>query len=151
MDSAGAVLVIGGSSGMGLAVARRCLDQGAPVVIAGRSPERLAAARSELGHPGRLRALKADIGDHGQITALFEQAGAVAHVVVTAADLPYGPVAALTEDAMMRAVRSKFLGPFFVAQEAAVRMTDGGSITYTSGIAAYRPAPAPPWTTCSSP
>src|SRR5262249_39332814 len=42
---------------------------------------------------------------------------------------------------LMRAVRSKFLGPYFAAQEAAPRMPDGGSITFTSGIAAYRPAP----------
>jgi NAD(P)-dependent dehydrogenase (short-subunit alcohol dehydrogenase family) len=41
----------------------------------------------------------------------------------------------------MRAVRSKFLGPYFAVQQAAPRMTAGGSITFTSGIAAYRPAP----------
>jgi NAD(P)-dependent dehydrogenase (short-subunit alcohol dehydrogenase family) len=141
MNSTDTVIVIGGSSGMGLAVARRCLTAGAPVVIAGRSPERLHAALAELDCPDRVRAVTADVGRQAQVKALFEQSGAVRHVVVTAADLPYGPVAALTEDAMMRAVRSKFLGPFFVAQEAAARMKDGGSITLTSGIAVYRPAP----------
>ncbi|HJY01712.1 MAG TPA: SDR family oxidoreductase [Streptosporangiaceae bacterium] len=140
MNSTDTVIVIGGSSGMGLAVARRCLTAGASVVIAGRSPERLDAARTELACPDRVRVVTADIGRRAHVKALFEQAGAIRHVVVTAADLPYGPVAALTEDAMMRAVRSKFLGPFFVAQEAAARMKDG-SITLTSGIAAYRPAP----------
>jgi NAD(P)-dependent dehydrogenase (short-subunit alcohol dehydrogenase family) len=140
MNSTDTVIVIGGSSGMGLAVARRCLTAGASVVIAGRSPERLDAARTELACPDRVRVVTADIGRRAQVKALFEQAGPIRHVVVTAADLPYGPVAALTEDAMMRAVRSKFLGPFFVAQEAAARMKDG-SITLTSGIAAYRPAP----------
>jgi NAD(P)-dependent dehydrogenase (short-subunit alcohol dehydrogenase family) len=49
-------------------------------------------------------------------------------------------VAALTEDSIMRAVRSKFLGPFFAAQLAVPEMSSGGSITFTSGIAAYRPA-----------
>jgi NAD(P)-dependent dehydrogenase (short-subunit alcohol dehydrogenase family) len=141
MNSTDTVVIIGGSSGMGLAVARRCLAGGATVVIAGRSPERLEAARAELACPDRLHAVTADIGNRAQIAALFEHAGTVRHLVVTAADLPYGPVAALTEDSLMRAVRSKLLGPFFAAQEAAPRMTAGASMTFTSGIAAYRPAP----------
>jgi NAD(P)-dependent dehydrogenase (short-subunit alcohol dehydrogenase family) len=141
MNNNDTVVVIGGSSGMGLAVARRCLAGGASVVIAGRSARRLEAAQAELGCPGRLRAVTADIGDRAQVAALFEHAATVRHLVVTAADLPYGPVTALTEDSLMRAVRSKFLGPFFAAQEAAPRMPAGGSITFTSGIAAYRPAP----------
>jgi NAD(P)-dependent dehydrogenase (short-subunit alcohol dehydrogenase family) len=142
MDSTDIVVVIGGSSGLGLAVARRCLADGASVVIAGRSAQRLAAARAGLAGGGRLRAVTADIGDRGQVAALFEEAGSVVrHVVVTAADLPYGPVGQLTEADVMRAVRSKFLGPYFTVQQAAPRMTAGGSITFTSGIAAYRPAP----------
>jgi NAD(P)-dependent dehydrogenase (short-subunit alcohol dehydrogenase family) len=141
MDSTDIVVVIGGSSGIGRAVARRCLADGASVVIAGRSRERLEAAQSELACVGRLRAVAADIGDRAQVAALFEQAGTVRHVVVTAADLPYGPVATLTEADLMRAVRSKLLGPLFTAQQAAHRMTAGGSITFTSGIAAYSPAP----------
>jgi NAD(P)-dependent dehydrogenase (short-subunit alcohol dehydrogenase family) len=141
MNSNDTVVVIGGSSGMGLAVARRCLADGASVVIAGRSRERLDAAVAELARPDRLDAVAADIGDRAQVQALFERAGTVSHLVVTAADLPYGPVTALTEDSLMRAVRSKLLGPFFAAQLAAPRMTAGGSITFTSGIAAYRPAP----------
>lgn len=141
MNSNDTVVVIGGSSGMGLAVARRCLADGAPVVIAGRSPWRLKAAQAELGCPGRLRAVTADIGDRAQVAALFEHTATIRHLVVTAADLPYGAVTALTEDSLMRAVRSKFLGPYFAAQAAAPRMPAGGSITFTTGIAAYRPAP----------
>ena len=144
MNSNDTVVVIGGSSGIGLAVARRCLADGASVVIAGRSRERLEAARAELARqacPDRLRAVTADIGDRAQVEALFGWAGTVRHLVVTAADLPYGPVTALSEDSLMRAVRSKLLGPFFAAQFAAPLMTAGASMTFTSGIAAHRPAP----------
>jgi NAD(P)-dependent dehydrogenase (short-subunit alcohol dehydrogenase family) len=141
MNSADTVVVIGGSSGIGLAVARRSLADGATVVIAGRSRERLDAARAELGRPGRLDAVVADIGDRAQVAELFEHAVTVRHLVVTAADLPYGPVTALTDESIMRAVRSKFLGPIYAAQHAAPRMTAGASITFTSGIAACRPAP----------
>lgn len=141
MSDADTVVVIGGSSGMGLAVARRCLADGARVVIAGRSRPRLEAASAELGRPPALTAIPADIANRAQLQHLFEQAGTLTHLVITAADLPYGPVTTLTEDSMMRAVRSKITGPLTAAQLAAPRMPAHGSITYTTGIAAYRPMP----------
>ena len=52
MNANGTIVVIGGSSGIGLAVARRSLADGATVVIAGRSEERLDAARAELARTG---------------------------------------------------------------------------------------------------
>jgi NAD(P)-dependent dehydrogenase (short-subunit alcohol dehydrogenase family) len=141
----GTIVVIGGSSGIGLAVARRSLDDGATVVIAGRSQQRLDAARADVdrtGPPaGRLSAYPVDIGDPAQVARLFERVGTLSHLVVTAADLPYGPMVSLSEDSMVRAVRSKILGPLFAAQQAAPRITKPGSITFTSGIAASRPAP----------
>lgn len=132
------VVVIGGSSGMGLEVAKKLLGAGAEVVIAGRSEERLRAARTTLGVE-RVETVTADIGERSQVAALFARAGRLSHVVVTAADLPYGPVLDLTEHDLMRSVRSKLLGPLFVAQESAARLSPGGSITFTSGIAARRP------------
>ncbi|MGH3176844.1 MAG: SDR family oxidoreductase [Streptosporangiaceae bacterium] len=145
MKADGTIVVIGGSSGIGLAVARRSLDDGATVVIAGRSQRRLDAARAELtqtGSPvGRLSAHPADIGDPAQVARLFERVGTLSHLVVTAADLPYGPAVSLSEDSILRAVRSKILGPLFAAQQAAPRITTPGSITFTSGVAASRPAP----------
>ncbi|RWG95391.1 MAG: SDR family NAD(P)-dependent oxidoreductase, partial [Mesorhizobium sp.] len=45
------VLIVGGSSGMGLALARRCLAEGSGVIIAGRNAARLNAARDELDRP----------------------------------------------------------------------------------------------------
>jgi NAD(P)-dependent dehydrogenase (short-subunit alcohol dehydrogenase family) len=145
VNTDGTVVVIGGSSGLGLAVARRSLAGGAAVVIVGRSRRRLDAARAELAHAapeaGRLRAYPADIGDLAQVTELFERVGRLSHLVVTAADLPYGPAVSLPEESMVRAVRSKILGPLFAAQRAAPRITTPGSITFTSGVAASRPAP----------
>lgn len=106
--------------------------------LAGR---RLDAASAELSCPERVTALAADIGDRAQVERLFEQAGPLSHLVVTAADLPYGPAVALTDDQIMRAVRSKLAGPLLAAQQAARRITGAGSITFTSGVAARLPAP----------
>jgi NAD(P)-dependent dehydrogenase (short-subunit alcohol dehydrogenase family) len=132
------VVVIGGGSGMGLEVAKKVLAAGGEVVIAGRSQDRLQAARTSLG-ADRLEVATVDIGERSQVASLFARVGRFDHLVITAADLPYGPVMELTESDLMRAVRSKFLGPVFAAQESAARIRPGGSITFTSGIAARRP------------
>ncbi len=132
------VVVIGGGSGMGLEVAKKVLAAGGEVVIAGRSEDRLRAARTSLGAE-RVEVASVDIGERSQVAALFARVDRFDHLVITAADLPYGPAMELTESDLMRAVRSKFLGPVFAAQESAARIRPGGSITFTSGIAARRP------------
>ena len=132
------VVVIGGSSGMGLEVARMALAEGAEVIIAGRSTERLNAARAILG-TDRLEIAAMDIGSQPEVVALFDRVGQFDHLVITAADLAYGPVRELKEDDLMRGVRSKLLGPLFAAQASAAKIRPGGSITFTSGIASKRP------------
>jgi NAD(P)-dependent dehydrogenase (short-subunit alcohol dehydrogenase family) len=132
------VLVIGGSSGMGLAIAGQASRSGAQVFIAGRTKDHLDRAVELLGG-SRVEAFVTDIGDLRQVRQLLSAIGSLDHMVITAADLVYGPVRNLTEQALMRAVRSKLLGPLFAVQECADRMPSGGSITLTSGIAARRP------------
>ncbi|OIR09813.1 3-oxoacyl-[acyl-carrier-protein] reductase FabG [mine drainage metagenome] len=132
------VVVIGGSSGMGFEIAKMALAKGAEVVIAGRSIQRLEAACVALGENG-VEIAVVDIGQQSEVAALFKLVGQLDHLVVTAADLSYGPVTELKESDLMRAVRSKLLGPLFAAQESASRIRPGGSITFTSGIAARRP------------
>jgi len=100
------VVVIGGGSGMGLEIARQALACGAEVVIAGRSQERLQAARTRLGNTG-VEIAPVDIGDRLSVAALFARVAQFDHLVVTAANLPYGPVLELTESDLMRAIRSK--------------------------------------------
>ena len=84
MNADATIVVIGGSSGIGLAVARRSLADGAAVVIAGRSQQRLDAARAELARTGadagRLSAYPADIGDLAQVTRLFERVGTLSRL-----------------------------------------------------------------------
>lgn len=138
MNTRDRIVVIGGGSGMGLDVAKKLLADGAEVVIAGRSEARLQAARAGLG-TDRVEISTVNIGERSQVAALFARVGRLTHLVVTAADLPYRPAVELTEPDLMRAVRSKLLGPLFAAQESAARLEPGGSITFTSGIAARRP------------
>ncbi|WP_327429304.1 SDR family oxidoreductase [Streptomyces sp. NBC_01236] len=141
------IVIVGGSSGMGLALAESALAGGADVTIVGRSPERLAAAERQLGGGDRLRAVAADITSEPDTERLFktvgETVGAIDHVVLTAADATgaYQPITSFDLEAGRRLVDSKLFGAVLLAKYAAPHLTSGGSITLTSGIAAYRPAP----------
>jgi NAD(P)-dependent dehydrogenase (short-subunit alcohol dehydrogenase family) len=136
------VLIAGGGSGMGLALARRCLDTGAKVVIAGRNGDRLKRAREELGSPAALDAIAADIAEEDQVADLFGRIGRLDHIVSTAADIEgaYELLPSLDLKAAQRVVASKFYGPLLLAKHGAPMLPAAGSITFTSGIAAYRPA-----------
>ncbi|HEX6536848.1 MAG TPA: SDR family oxidoreductase [Gemmatimonadaceae bacterium] len=134
------VVVVGGSSGIGLGVARAALASGASVTIAARSPERLARARRALDGGDRVRAVAADIGREQEVIALLEEADTLDHLVVTAVDAAYHPVERLELEHVRRVIDSKLVGPLLLAKHARARIRPGGSITLTSGIAAYRPS-----------
>lgn len=135
------VLIIGGSSGIGLACAHRCLGAGLDVTIVGRTEEKLAQARHSLGAPGRLQTVVADFTSEARVIELFKQVDRVNHIVCTAADIDgaYELLPELELTAVQRAVESKVYGPLLVAKHGAPRLAEGGSITFTSGIAAHRP------------
>jgi NAD(P)-dependent dehydrogenase (short-subunit alcohol dehydrogenase family) len=126
---------------MGLALAKRCLDSGAEVVIVGRSEEKLKRASEALQNPAALSTIPADIAHEDQVAGLFEQIGSVDHIVSTAADIEgaYELLTAVNLKAAQRVVESKFYGPLLLAKHGAPRLSANGSITFTSGIAAYRP------------
>ncbi|WP_350280609.1 SDR family oxidoreductase [Kribbella sp. HUAS MG21] len=133
------VVVVGGSSGMGRALAAELVAQGSEVTIAGRSPGKLSAAGRELG----VRTVAADLASEADIERLFATTGPVSHVVTTAADVggAYQPIGTYDVHAARAAVDSKLLGPLLLAKHAAPVLEAGGSIVFTSGIAAYRPGP----------
>ncbi|TPI33019.1 SDR family oxidoreductase [Mesorhizobium sp. B3-2-1] len=136
------VLIVGGGSGMGLALARRCLEAGAKVVIAGRGEDRLRQAREALGNPAALETAIVDITREDQVAALFAGIGGLDHIVSTAADIEgaYRLLPELDLEAARRVVDSKLFGPLLLAKHGAPGLAVTGSITFVSGIAAYRPA-----------
>ena len=136
-------MIIGGGSGMGLALARTMLAEGMDVTIVGRSTDRLAAAQTELkldgAAQGEISTVPADIGREEDVAELFARVERVDHVAITAADATgvYGRTTDVATAAARAIVETKLLGAWLVGKHAAGRVT--GSITYTSGINAYRP------------
>lgn len=133
------VLVIGGSSGIGLAVAKAALEDGARVTIASSRPERLSEAVARLGGGEGVRL---DVTDEAAVQAFFETSGAFDHIAFTAADWAQVDHAAFTETDLAAAAslfQVRFWGALAVAKHAARYVPPGGSITLTNGMAAHRP------------
>lgn len=136
------IIVVGGSSGMGLAVVRAALTRGAEVFAVGRSAERLEQAISELGGENRVKTIAADVTHEDDVRRLFETVGRFDHLVVTAAsNLTYPTIQELDLDAARRTIDAKLVAALLLAKHAAAHIDPHGSITFTAGIAAERPLP----------
>ena len=82
------VVVIGGTSGIGFAVAPRAAALGAALVVASGTHAKVDAARRRL--PAGAEAVVVDVTDEAQVAALFERIGPFDHLVFTAGD--WGPL-----------------------------------------------------------
>lgn len=127
------VVVVGGSSGIGLACAALAKAEGASVTIASRSQERLRAAAAKIG----ARAAVADVTSDASVEALFKDCGRVDHVVVTAAQLRAGPLRSQPIEDAKATMESKFWGAWRVARCADI--VPGGSLTLVTGFLSVRP------------
>ncbi|MET3451249.1 SDR family oxidoreductase [Curtobacterium sp. 1544] len=132
------ILLIGGGSGIGRAIAAALLDRGDEPVIGARHPERTAAAMPEALEG--VEVLRADLGDEESIAALAA-AGPFDAVVSLAAAHANGRVSALDRGAISGAFDAKVVGPILLAKHLAPVMRAGGAFVLFSGVAAWKPAP----------
>ncbi|GAA1121785.1 SDR family oxidoreductase [Kribbella jejuensis] len=131
------VVVIGGSSGIGLATAHQARAAGARVVITGRNPERLAKAAAEVDAES---APALDLSDPARLTEVFGELPAqLDHVLVSGGGPFYTPIAELDFDHARRVLDEELLGSLRVAQLCIGRVRPGGSLTLISGTGARRP------------
>ncbi|MCY1075100.1 SDR family oxidoreductase [Archangium lansingense] len=133
------VVIIGGSSGIGLGVARACLEDGASLTLVSRSSQKLAEAAAGLGATHRVRTFSADMTQEDQVRRLFDEHPPAHHVVVTAVQPYYQPIRQLELAGARRTIESKLVTALLVARYA--RLEQNGSLLFTTGIAADRPGP----------
>lgn len=129
------IVVVGGSSGIGLATAELAKREGAEVIIASRNAERVQAAAAKIGATG----IVADVASDDSIANLFRTCGPVDHVVVTAAQLRSGPFKTVAMEDVRATFDAKFWGAWRCARAADIR--PGGSLTFVSGFLSLRPRP----------
>ncbi|HEY7845616.1 MAG TPA: SDR family oxidoreductase [Bradyrhizobium sp.] len=129
------VVVVGGSSGIGLSTAELARREGADVIVASRNAVRLDAVAEKLN----AIAIPTDVTDDKSVANLFKSSGPVDHVIVTAAQLRSGPFKTVAMEDVRSTFEGKFWGAWRVAREAQFRA--GGSLTLVSGFLSVRPRP----------
>src|SRR3954447_13584509 len=128
------ILIVGGSSGIGFATARRAAELGATPIIAGRSRARLDSALARL--PSGALAEQVDFSDAANVNSLAERLGAIDHLVLSASSgVAWGSFATLTEAAVRAAFENKFWGYWRVAQALGTKLPNDGALVFVSGAA----------------
>jgi NAD(P)-dependent dehydrogenase (short-subunit alcohol dehydrogenase family) len=130
------VLIIGGTSGIGLAVGSAVAAMGATPILVSRRPDSVAAAVAAVaGSEGRV----CDLSDAASIAALTE-AGPVDHLVFTAGEpLSLVPLADLGRATVEQFFATRFYGAIEAVRQLAPVIRPEGSITLTTGTAGDRP------------
>ena len=129
------VCVVGGTAGIGLAIAREAALEDANVTIAGRSAGKAAEVAAHIGMNVDGRVL--DITDSSSVERFFAELGPVDHLVVTAAQVHGGPFRTGSLDDARRSVEGKFWSQYLCARHGQVSR----SILLFSGTLSRRPRP----------
>ena len=141
------VVVLGGSSGIGLAVAQQVVAQGASAVIASSSADRVKQAAATLD--GKAEGHTLDLSNECDIQSFFQNIGDFDHLVLTAGDtLQLNELAATDLNKARRAFELRYWAVLAAVKYASSHIREGGSIVLTTGIAGERPHKA--WTLAAS-
>ncbi|MFF0341387.1 SDR family oxidoreductase [Kribbella sp. NPDC004875] len=131
------VVVLGGSSGIGLSTGRQARAAGARVILTGRNQERLDKAVADVGAE---RGVALDLADPAQVEQLF--AGLpdqLDHILVSGSGPFYAPIAEMDLDEVQRNIDEHIVGSLRLGRLCMGRVRAGGSLTFISGTGARRP------------
>ncbi len=131
------VVILGGSSGIGLATAKAARAEGAQVLITGRSAQRLQTARADLG--GTVRTVVLDVADETGTRTFFQELHHLDHLFITAGTLVKDSRLAPDSATLRPAMDTRFWGALYAAKYGALKMNGSGSIVFMSGTAGQRP------------
>jgi NAD(P)-dependent dehydrogenase (short-subunit alcohol dehydrogenase family) len=129
------VIIIGGSSGMGLAIAKHAHAAGAFITIASRNEKKLQGAVSEIGTG--TQAVVLDTTSETSIASVFAALGTIDHLIIPGSSVRSGSLRDMPIEDGLFTMQSKFWGPYLCAKHSRIHPT--GSITLFSGILSRRP------------
>jgi NAD(P)-dependent dehydrogenase (short-subunit alcohol dehydrogenase family) len=131
------VVVLGGTSGIGLAVARKAAGEGASIVIASSSEAKVDRALQQLS--GSVAGLTIDLTQEDSIRSFFAELGAFDHLVYTAGEpLLSEPLGTFSLERAQNFFGVRFWGAFLAVKHGAPLIRKGGSIVLSSGMASRR-------------
>jgi NAD(P)-dependent dehydrogenase (short-subunit alcohol dehydrogenase family) len=139
MAGEGAVVVIGGSSGLGRAVAEHYAGAGRDVIISGRDGDRASAVAGEIG--GRTRAVSLDLAKPTEIGSALADIGPVDHLVISAIDRDNNTVRDYDVGRAINLATLKLVGYTEVIHALLDRLHDDSSVVLFGGLAKDRPYP----------
>jgi NAD(P)-dependent dehydrogenase (short-subunit alcohol dehydrogenase family) len=129
-------LITGGSSGIGLATAKRFVNEGAYVFIMGRREPELAAAVKEIGK--NVTGVQGDVSHLGALDRLFAQIkrekGKLDSVFANAGVAKYSPLGEITEELYDSIFNINVKGLLFTVQKALPLLPDGASIILNASV-----------------
>lgn len=132
------IIILGGTSGIGLAVAQVASAEGARIVLASSNMARVQEALASLPPGTEGRTL--DLADALAVEAFFERTGAFDHLVYTAGEtLKLAPLAETNLATARSLFELRYWSAFAAAKYAQSHILPGGSIVFTSGVAGARP------------
>jgi len=132
------ILIIGGTSGIGFAVARAASAEGAQIIIASANTKRVNEAKEKIGNG--CGGYTVNVSLENELQAMFQQIGSFDHLVYTAGE---NIVLNLLEQTQLPQAKDYFTirywGAVAAVKHGAAYINKGGSIVLTSGIASQRP------------
>lgn len=139
MPNEGAVVIVGGTSGIGRELAQTFAERGSELVITGRDADRTAAVAGEIG--GRARGIGLDLAQPEEIADRLSDVGGVAHLVLAAIERDENRVRDYDIARALRLVTLKLIGYTEVVHVLAPHLTADASIVIFGGLAKERPYP----------
>jgi NAD(P)-dependent dehydrogenase (short-subunit alcohol dehydrogenase family) len=139
MDASGAVVIIGGTSGIGKEIARHYTERGRQVVISGRDPGRAAQVARELGP--KVQSVAVDLTRPNEVPARLSGVGGVAGLVLGAIDRDRNTVREYDTQRALSLVTLKLVGYTTVVHALQPRLTAESAIVIFGGLAKERPYP----------
>src|ERR1700726_2689991 len=141
------VVVVGGSSGIGLAVAQQAASQGAKVIIVSRNAERVQKAVECIS--GEAQGQAVNVSDEGAVATFFAKLGSFDHLVFTAGDtLQLNELVAADLTKARHAFELRYWAALAAVKYASPHIRKDGSIVLTTGVAGRRPHKG--WTVVAS-
>ena len=131
------IIIIGGSSGIGKAVAEKCQQLGANVTITSRSLSKAVEVAQELGDS--IQGKQLDINYEADIKKFFNSYKKIDHIYIAAGATKLGSLMDEAVEDSMQAFDTRILGSLKVIQSAVSKIPDLGSITFTGGVSTARP------------